>query len=347
MNPRAKQVRQKIDADLRQTFRTLLLDWFDLAQRDLPWRQNPTPYRVAVSEFMLQQTQVATVIPYFQRWLTRFPSWQALAQADETTVLKQWEGLGYYRRAKLLHRLAQTVITLPAQELPNNLETLKTLPGIGPYTAGAITTIAFNQPAPAVDGNVERVLARLFNYRGNISQPSAKKRIFQWASALVTAERPGDYTQALMELGALICTPSSPSCLLCPVKTLCQAESPSRLPIKDKIKITPQSETLAWIENSGNVILQKPGQGPRWIDFWQLPPFDPNVMTALEQPPPITHRYSITRYRVTATLQPAQVHASLPSHLASVSKADILHLTLPAPHRHLLTTITQKPQKTD
>jgi len=192
-------------------FRRALLDHFDRTRRALPWRSERTPYRVMVSEFMLQQTRVETVIPYYERWVRRFPGWDALAGAEEEEVLGEWTGLGYYRRARNLHRTARVVRERFGGALPEDSEALKRLPGVGEYTAGAVSSIAFGRVVPAVDGNVRRVLCRLFD----LEAPTAS-RLREAAAGLVDPERPGDFNEAMMELGATVCTPRSPGCAGCP-----------------------------------------------------------------------------------------------------------------------------------
>lgn len=198
--------------------RRALLDFFDQQRRDLPWRETDDPYAIWVSEIMAQQTRVETVVPYYRAWLEAFPTVEALARADEGEVLKRWEGLGYYSRARNLHRAARLVRERHGGRVPDSVEGLRTLPGVGPYTAGAVASIAFGIAAPAVDGNVRRVFARLFD-----DPEPTPARLSSWAGALVDPERPGDFNQALMELGATVCTPRSPTCLLCPVAGHCRA----------------------------------------------------------------------------------------------------------------------------
>ena len=201
-----------------QAFRRALLDHFDRSRRALPWRSERTPYRVLVSEFMLQQTRVETVIPYYRRWLRRFPGWDELAGAGEDEVLREWKGLGYYRRARNLQRAAQVVRERFGGELPEEPSELRELPGVGEYTAGAVASIAFGRAVPAVDGNVRRVLCRLFD----LEAPTAG-RLREEAARLVDPGRPGDFNEAMMELGATVCTPRSPGCGGCPVRGWCRA----------------------------------------------------------------------------------------------------------------------------
>ena len=202
------------------SFRAALLDFYDVHGRDLPWRSSSDPYAILVSEIMAQQTRVETVIPYYRRWLDRFPTVEALALAPEDDVLKAWEGLGYYSRARNLHRAARVLRESHDGKLPDTASALRDLPGIGPYTAGAVASIAFSRAEPAVDGNVRRVYARLFD------EPApSPKQVTRWAADVVDPRRPGDFNQSLMELGATVCTPRGPSCEVCPVATWCRART--------------------------------------------------------------------------------------------------------------------------
>ena len=203
----------------------LLLAWYDCHARALPWRGIQDPYRTWVSETMLQQTRVETVLGYYERFLARFPTIADLAAAPEDDVLKMWEGLGYYSRARNLHKGAKQVMAEYGGSIPASVEALRTLSGIGPYTAGAIASIAFGQPVPAVDGNVIRVVSRLRGVRENVGIPSVRRSLEAQAASLIPAERPGDFNQALMDLGAKICVPGTPLCERCPLQAHCDAFS--------------------------------------------------------------------------------------------------------------------------
>ncbi|MBQ3484008.1 MAG: A/G-specific adenine glycosylase [Clostridia bacterium] len=203
----------------------LLLAWYDRHARALPWRGIHDPYRTWVSETMLQQTRVETVLGYYERFLERFPTIAALAAAPEDDVLKLWEGLGYYSRARNLHKGAQQVVEEFGSVIPADVDSLRKISGIGPYTAGAIASIAFDQPVPAVDGNVIRVVSRLKGIRENVGIPSVRRMLEGEAAALVPQERPGDFNQALMDLGATICVPGTPACEKCPLQSECDAFS--------------------------------------------------------------------------------------------------------------------------
>jgi A/G-specific adenine glycosylase len=209
---------RKPSEESMRVLRGALLAWYDERRRDLPWRRDPDPYRVWISEIMLQQTRVETVIPYYERWLRRFPTLETLASAQPDDVLRAWEGLGYYSRARNLHHAARLVRERYAGDVPSEPTRLRELPGVGEYTAGAIASIAFGKAEPAVDGNVRRVLARLFDAAD--PRPRTLRGV---AAALVPRDRPGDFNQALMELGATVCTARSPRCDLCPVTAGCRA----------------------------------------------------------------------------------------------------------------------------
>ncbi len=227
-------------------FARTLLSWFARCQRPLPWRATRTPYRVWVSETMLQQTQVATVIPYFERWLTRFPTVEALAATPLTDVLKAWEGLGYYRRARLLHEAAKQVVTQHGGALPGRYGDLLQLPGVGPYTAAAVASLAFGERVLAVDGNVKRVAARLFCLPGEVRMRDAETKL----GPHLPETEAGAFNEALMELGATVCTPRSPRCGACPVSSACEAFNSGRVaafPEPKKRKRIPQLRRFALV----------------------------------------------------------------------------------------------------
>ena len=216
------QIRGATTEEERREFRRRLLEWFDDHQRDLPWRHVGDPYAVWVSEVMLQQTRVATVVDYFENWMERFPTVEALADTAVEEVLEMWSGLGYYRRARYLHQAARQIVDECGGEIPAEVDELQKLPGIGPYTAGAVASIAFGRREPLVDGNVMRVVARLFGIEGPPKRSPANNEIWQRAEELVDPDRPGDFNQGLMELGSEVCTTSGPRCGSCPVRPWCR-----------------------------------------------------------------------------------------------------------------------------
>ncbi len=253
-----------------------LLHWFWANHRVLPFRSDPTPYHVWVSEIMLQQTRVAAAVPYYERFVQALPDIPALAACEEERLLKLWEGLGYYSRVRNLQKAARIVCEQYGGQLPGDLAALKKLPGIGDYTAGAIASIGFGIPAPAVDGNVLRVFARLYNDEGDIMQPAVKAATTQKVMAQQPAEAPGDFNQALMELGALVCIPGQPDCAACPLQALClgrQSGNPARLPQKAPKKARKKCElTLCLAQDAaGRWLLQKRGEQGVLAGLWQPP----------------------------------------------------------------------------
>lgn len=255
--------------------RSRLLGWYYHNRRDLPWREETSPYRIWVSEVMLQQTQVATVIPYYHRFLERFPTLAALAAASLDDVLKAWEGLGYYARARNLYRAAVEIVERHGGRFPATYAELRTLPGFGEYTAGAVASIAFGEVVPAVDGNVKRVLARLFAIREEVGHGPAGRQLREIAAALVDPDSPGEWNQALMELGATVCIPQTPKCLLCPLNDLCQARLQGlehELPVKPAKKVLPHYEVTAAVirENGKILIAQRPPEGMLG-GLWEFP----------------------------------------------------------------------------
>lgn len=251
-----------------------LLAWYDANRRDLPWRvaagETADPYRVWISEVMLQQTRVETVRPYYERWLRRFPDLETLAAADADDVLKAWEGLGYYSRARNLHSAVREVVDRYGAEVPREPETFASLPGVGRYTTGAVMSIAFGQPEPVVDGNVRRVFARLLDD----PDPPAR-RLWDLAAELLPAERPGDHNQALMELGATICTPRTPQCGECPVASHCRAFAKgtvaTRPAPKRKSPVRVELHGVAAVESGGRLLFVRRPVNGRLGGLWELP----------------------------------------------------------------------------
>ncbi len=251
--------------------RRLLLAFYDARARDLPWRRDTDPYRVWVSEVMLQQTRVETVVPYYERWLERFPTLDALAEAPIDDVLHAWAGLGYYRRAHNLHRAARAVRERHHGELPEDPDALRDLPGIGDYTAGAIASIAFGRPEPAVDGNVRRVLSRLHDLPG----PGAAE-LRRLAAALVPEDRPGDFNQALMEFGATVCTPRAPRCEACPLAEHCRARAAGtqlERPLPKPSKPIPEDDvgTAVVVAPDGALLLVRRPDDGLLAGLWEFP----------------------------------------------------------------------------
>lgn len=249
-----------------QSLQVALLKHWDRGHRDLPWRRTRDPYRVWVSEVMLQQTQVETVIPYYRRFLRAFPTVRRLARAPLGRVLKLWEGLGYYGRARNLHAAARRVVREHGGRLPRERDALLALPGIGRYTVGAIRSIAFGAPDPVLDGNVIRILARLTACRDDPRKPASRERLWEVAAKLVPQRRPGDFNQALMELGALVCTPRTPRCDECPLRSRCRAYRlgrPEDFPVRAPRPKVPRREGVAAliVRNGRVLVVRRPVEG--------------------------------------------------------------------------------------
>ena len=254
--------------------RRSLLVWFSHYQRDLPWRKTKDPYSIWVSETMLQQTRVAAVLPYYKRFLESFPDFHTLASAPESDVLAKWAGLGYYYRARNLQKAAQSM--RDAGQFPTEYEAIRQLPGVGDYTAAAVASIAFDLPHAVLDGNVLRVVARLFADPADISSGKGRKHFAVLADALLDRQQPGAFNQAVMELGATLCLPRNPQCLLCPVSAYCEAKQKGAqmlFPVKQSKQVSiKQERTLFWIEREGSVLgWQRPADLRLMPGFWELP----------------------------------------------------------------------------
>jgi len=289
----------------RQCFRRLLLRWFDLHKRDLPWRQNRDPYRVWISEIMLQQTRVNAVTDYYQKFLRLFPTIETLASAPELAVLAAWSGLGYYRRARMLHAAAKQIVREYDGELPKTAEDLRALPGIGRYTAAAIASIAFNQPVAVVDGNVERVLQRVHGIN------LAGEALWCAATEFLAARRPGDFNQAMMELGATICLAQQPQCLLCPVSKLCATRGKLRVAGKGTRQTKREIHYAFACRKDSIFLVQRSKSATLMPGMWEFPEITSSHGTT---PAWLTLRHSITvtdyRVRVVRDSPPTGVAGS-------------------------------------
>ncbi len=312
--------------DLR-AFRRSLLDWYDASRRDLPWRRDADPYRVWVSEIMLQQTRVAAVLGHYARWMERFPTVQALAAAREQSVLAIWSGLGYYHRARRLHEAAKVVARERKGDYPSTAEAWRELPGIGRYTAAAIASIAFGEPIAVVDGNVERVLERLFG------QSDGREAPWQRAEALLDRDRPGDFNQAMMELGATICTPSAPQCLVCPLITWCATRGAGVPKVQTARKRQQVHYVLARKRNL-ILLVQRPGDAKRMAGMWELP----EVLDGSKAEPLAKFRHSITEtdYEVSIVSASAKLARGLNGRARWVARAQWQKLPLTGLTRKVL-----------
>ncbi|MBI3597429.1 MAG: A/G-specific adenine glycosylase [Nitrospirae bacterium] len=301
----------------RRSLQKKLLSWYRRNRRDLPWRRTGDPYRIMVSEIMLQQTQVATVIPYYLRFIKTFPTPSSLARSPLQNVLKLWEGLGYYTRARNLHRAAQAIHEQWNDQVPSTVEGLSSLPGIGRYTAGAVASIAFDVKAPVLDGNVRRVFCRIFAIRKDPRQAAVQDRLWGLAADLLPDRNVGDFNQALMELGAAVCLPRTPFCSLCPVRKSCRAYQlglQDRLPLRIERRTVPHNKiAVALIQNGRGLLMGPRPEGGLLAGLWSFPEMDgskatthrrieqeiekrfglePNLLRPLE---PVTHTFSHKR----------------------------------------------------
>lgn len=310
-------------AELRPWVARRLLAWFDQHQRDLPWRANRDAYRIWVSEVMLQQTQVATVIPYFDRFLARFPTLAVLAAAEEQAVLRLWEGLGYYRRARDLHRAARVLVQAHAGRLPNDPAALAALPGFGRYTCNAVLSQAFDRRLPILEANSQRVLSRFFARTDDPRDSAARRWLWQAAEDLLPTKRVGAFNQALMELGALVCTPTAPACPACPLAKRCAARLQGRqevIPPRASSPAPIEMQEVAIVIWRGEKILlaQRPADARRWAGLWEFPhgdvrPGETHAAAALRLAKELagltirlgdalpTIRHGITQYKITMT----------------------------------------------
>lgn len=316
----------------RRRFAGELIGWFEAHGRDLPWRRTRDPYAILVSEIMLQQTQVATVIPYYHRWLARFPNLTALAAASEKEVLSEWEGLGYYSRARNLQRTAQLIITEHRGIFPAAPALLATLPGVGRYTAGAVATFAFDVRTPILDTNIRRTLARLLNMWMPVDGTTGAARLWDEAERLLPRQHARLFNSALMELGALVCIPRRPRCSVCPVQRFCRATAPGLLPIKKAAAQTSELvENCAFFQKSDRVLLRVE-RGNRWRGLWKLPP----LPAALGKRAPLLElTYPFTHHRITLRI----FTAAMPTPMADCSwfsRDELPRTPMPAPHRRAL-----------
>jgi len=323
----------KIQIENPKSLRQKLAHWFRRHGRDLPWRRTHDPYAIMVSEFMLQQTQVVTVRDYYARWLERFPDFKALAAASEADVLHVWQGLGYYARARNLHRAAKQVADLHGGQLPDDLAAISALPGVGRYTAGAVATFAFDQATPIIDANIARVLARLLDLQEPIDTKRGSEILWQTAEELLPAKSGRLHNSALMELGALLCTPRAPQCLICPVREHCRTRNPESLPRKKpRPKTVALAEDCAWIVKDGNLLLEQQ-TGSRWKGLWKLPVIGESHSHAKLL---LAFDYPFTNHRVTLSVYASRIPTETNPNQQWVPLTGIDNIALAAPHRRAI-----------
>jgi A/G-specific adenine glycosylase len=332
----------------RRAFQGALHRWYRKHARRLPWREAPSLYRTVVSEFMLQQTQVTTVLPYFERWMRELPDFVALAAAPETKVLKLWEGLGYYSRARNLHQLAQALVQLPAP--PRTPAVWRELPGVGPYTAAAITSIAFGEPAACVDGNVVRILARLTGEGRLFRDSSAAAWHFTpLADALIAGSNPGEHNQAMMELGATVCLRQNPKCGECPVADFCVAKrlgSPGKFPRLQPKQIERMFVLRTFCLHRGRLLLRRShAKARRLAGLHELPELSDLGVKPAKRTLLAVKRRTITRFHITESIHAVEPTATLLKRIAGVKSLEWIalgkleHVTLSGPHRRWIEEI--------
>ena len=308
-----------MDASTYSAFRKPLVRWYQQHARDLPWRRTADPYRIWISEIMLQQTTVVAVVPYFERFLSRFPTVAELAAAPETDVLKLWEGLGYYSRARNIHKAARVVVEQHGGIFPRDVEMLKNLPGIGRYTAGAIASFAFDKRAPIVEANTLRLYCRLLGYDGDPRSSEGQQVLWSFAEAVLPKTQPGRFNQALMELGASVCSPREPGSEQCPVSGFCRAfrdQTQAVIPMAAKRpEITAVTEASVAVRHNRSYLLRRCPAGERWAGLWDFVRFELQDANDLPRIAAIVHeqtglhvdlgpqlaelKHGVTRFRIT------------------------------------------------
>src|SRR3984893_2665607 len=321
-----------LDMTKQRAFQRALLGWYREHGRDLPWRRTRDPYPVLVSEFMLQQTQVGTVLPYYKNWRRRFPNFTALARASEAEVLHAWQGLGYYARARNLHSTAKQVVDRHGGRFPTSIEQMQLLPGVGKYTAHAVASFAFDQSVPIVEANTSRVLSRLFNLRIPIDSAPGQGKLWNSAASLIPKESSADYNSALLDLGALVCFPRAPQCKICTVKKFCRAKNPESLPIKRSRPGTKKLvERHALVRRAGNILLTKSAN--RWRGMWVLPP----INGGSRKNGAIYHAvFPFTNHRITLQIFPGAERKIDNRTQRWFSRSELASIPIPSPHRRAI-----------
>lgn len=320
-----------------KAFRKTLHEWFARDPRDYPWRRTQDPWAVLVSEVMLQQTQVATVLGrgFFSRFMERFPTPAALAAASEPELLKAWEGLGYYRRARMLQATARALVETHAGRFPADAAQLRHLPGIGRYTAGAVASFAFDLPEPVVDGNIARVLARLFDFQTQIDSSAGQRQLWDWAGALLDPAAPRRFNSAIMELGQRVCRPGQPLCATCPVASFCQTRHPHLLPRKKPPRAWVELvEHALWQYHPTRGLVLEQESGTRRRGLWRLP--TRSAAEVADFPLLATRHYTITHHKVTLHVHAAPATTSHPPGALWQPRAALAALAMPAPFRRII-----------
>ena len=326
--------------DRSKPFRRSLLNWFHANAKDYPWRTTKNPYEILVSEMMLQQTQVVTVLGrgYYRRWLESFPDFNSLAAADESEVLRVWEGLGYYSRARNLHKLAKVVVHELGNQFPSEVVEIESLPGIGKYTAGAIASFAFNSSVPAVDANIARVIVRIFDFQERIDTSYGQKKIWGWANDMVPSSGARAWNSALMELGQTLCKPRVVLCDECPLSACCQSSQPLDLPIKkSKPQMTSIDEHVILAVSKSKVLLEQE-KGRRRHGMWKLPARDGKDLKKTKLLS--KQKYGITRYKMTMHIYQSDNPCARENE-QWFKMNELQSLPMPSPYRRALKLINE------
>lgn len=332
----------------KRAFQNALAKWFGKEGKNYPWRETTDPWAILVSEIMLQQTQISAVLGgnedgkggHYLRFMALYPSPQDMAEATEQEVLKAWEGLGYYRRARNLHAAAKAITRDYHGRFPESFEQIRSLPGIGPYTAGAVASFAHNEPQPIVDANVARVFSRLFNFQERVDTTNGNKQLWQWAQELLSEKSPRIHNSALMELGQSYCSNQSPDCAQCPISQFCQCSDPTPLPLKKPSKKTTLVDEFAVFsqDSHGRVLLQLQKQGERREGMWHIPRRDHHE--TLDLALSLKTNYAITRYQVTLRIYASHPdQTSVLEHEAWHSLDQLEDLPMPSPDRRALSSL--------
>jgi len=330
-----------------RAFHRSLLQWFRRHGRDLPWRCTRDPYAILASELMLQQTQVSTVIAYYNEWLRRFPDFASLARASENDVLRAWQGLGYYARARNLQATARTVVDRFWGRFPRSLEQMQQLPGIGKYTAHAVASFAFDQSVPIVEANTARVLTRLFDFHESIDSDRGRQTLWQYAAMLVPKSNASIYNSALIDLGALVCVARQPKCGICPVEKFCRAKNPQILPVR---KSRPSTKRLieqhAFVVRQGKILLEQ--SSTRWRGMWILPLLKLNCFkqSSSYRGAIYTSVFPFTNHRITLKVYAERSRKIDKDSQRWIRVNSLESIPIPSPHRRALQHLLQRDRHT-
>jgi A/G-specific adenine glycosylase len=331
--------------DVPQKFQLALIKWFQAEGKTYPWRETSDPWHILISEIMLQQTQISTVLNknFFTNFIEKFPSPASLSKASEQEILSAWEGLGYYRRVRNLQKAAIAICERHDGKFPQDYNQILSLPGIGKYTAGAVSSFAYSLPQPIVDANVARVFSRVFDFQELVDSSQGQKQLWSWAEQLLSKENPKIYNSALMELGQQICTNKSPKCSICPIKKFCITKHPETLPLKSAAKKTVLVDEFAifCIDKSKRILLQQESSQQRRAGMWKLPLRDPSETENL----PLLSKstYAITHHKVTLKVFHSTTKNLPPAHYSDSEKwhsiDNLENIPMPSPYRKVLDSL--------